>query len=306
MLKIFWVEDQFHWIDKFKSVLETTDLVSHTHISALTQDDEQKHGQAQTRTATKNVTKQNQVSIYKFFESASQAIKQNKETPDIVILDANMNGDNDAGLFLSKLINGTWPSVPIIFLSEHSGTSTEEKVFEQSQTTDFIAKHQENIEKVLCWRIKALLRKSKVSKKSIAASIGKITPEGTVNSSISNDNNYIRSSNLVIDLVSWTVYWHGEKLMNPSNSERPLAPTPRKILRYLVEASPRAITTGQMESKLGLDRFNYASYRQHIKTLRHSFEKACQRQKKPSFIEQNQSGHGIVTFGDEGAYCWKP
>jgi len=306
MLKIFWVEDQFHWIDKFKSVLETTDLESHQNVSELTRGDVQEVGTAKTKAPDKKATKQNQVAIYKFFESASQAIKQNKEIPDVVILDANMNGDNDAGLSLSKLINSAWPFVPIIFLSEHSGTSTEEKVFEQSQTTDFIAKHQENIEKVLCWRIKALLRKSKISDKNIVRSIRESTAQEDVNSSLSGNNNYIRSSNLVIDLVSWTVYWHAEKLMNPNNSARPLAPTPRKILRYLVEASPRPITTGQMEHKLGLDRFNYASYRQHIKTLRHSFEKACQRQNKVSFIKQNQSGQGIVTFGDEGAYCWKP
>jgi len=285
MLKIFWVEDQFHWIDKFKGILELTDFSSHS--SDLF---EQK-------------SNKNKLAIYKFVESASQAIKLNKETPDIVILDANMNGDNDAGLSISKLINQTWPAVPIIFLSEHSGTSTEEKVFEQSQTTDFIAKHQENIEKVLCWRIKALIRKSRAidSSRSETQQID----NSLANKSWPDNSKYIRSSSLVIDLESWTVYWHGEKLMNPNNSDRPLAPTPRKILRYLVEASPRPLTTGQMEDKLGLDRFNYASYRQHIKTLRHSFEKACQRKKQSSFMEQNRSGHGIVTFGDEGAYCWK-
>ncbi|MCF6193076.1 MAG: response regulator [Kangiellaceae bacterium] len=285
MLKIFWVEDQFHWIDKFKYILEDTEFGSHG-------------GDQFEEKNTKN-----SLSIYKFAESASQAIRRNKDMPDIVILDANMNGDNDAGLSISKLINQTWPMVPIIFLSEHSGTSTEEKIFEQSQTTDFIAKHQENIEKVLCWRIKALIRKSRAIDASLQ--VNKSVDGPLIDNSRSDKDKYIRSSDLVIDLESWTVYWHGEKLMNPNNSDRPLAPTPRKILRYLVEASPRPLTTGQMEDKLGLDRFNYASYRQHIKTLRHSFEKACQRKKLSSFMAQNQSGQGIVTFGDEGAYCWK-
>lgn len=295
MLKIFWVEDQFHWIDKFKTLLETTDL---DELS-------DSHGFASAKDKNANNVISNAVSVYKFVESASQAIISNKEIPDIVILDANMNGDNDAGLSVSKLINRTWPLVPIIFLSEHSGTSTEEKVFEQSHTTDFIAKHQQNIEKVLCWRIKALIRKSKISSVSTTQAKNTNVDSAMINSLPTEKENCIRSSNLVIDLLSWTVYWHDEKLMNPKNSQRPLAPTPRKILRFLVQASPRPLSTGQMEDKLGLHRFNYATYRQHIKTLRHSFENACIKQGKPSFIAQNQIGHGIVTFGDEGAYCWK-
>ncbi len=299
MLKIFWVEDQFHWIDKFKIILENTDLEN----TALKTTELLKESNKAEKFAGN--TQQNEVSVYKFYESASQAINQNKDVPDIVLLDANMNGDNDAGLSLSKLINHTWPAVPIIFLSEHSGTSTEQKVFEESQVTDFIAKHQQNIEQVLCWRIKALLRKSKVSNAAFDQIQNIKQNKIATNGPSSSDTNYIRSSNLVIDLLTWAVYWHGEKLMNPKNSQRPLAPTPRKILRYLVEASPLPLTTGQMEEKLELDRFNYASYRQHIKTLRHSFEDACERQGESGFIEKNQQGHGIVTFGDEGAYCWK-
>lgn len=275
MIKIFWVEDQFHWIDRFKSILEKADF---SNDSSSSQED-------------------NQVHNYRFEESArheiNHSIKQkNFKIPDIVILDANMNGDNDAGLGLSKLINKVWPQVPIIFLSEHSGTTTEEKVFENTQTNDFIAKHQENIEKVLCWRIKALLRSVSINNHS------------NDNKNNNNSDERIVKGELIIDLVTWNVYWYGEKLMNPKNPQRPLAPTPRKILKYLVEASPHPLTTGQMEEKLKLDRFNYASYRQHIRTLRHSFENACERKNLPSFIEQCTKKQGIVTFGDDGAYYW--
>ncbi|PCI73197.1 MAG: histidine kinase [Gammaproteobacteria bacterium] len=288
MIKLFWVEDQFHWIDRFQSILEKADFsIGSTYDSASSEDKSASCGN------------DNEVEVYRFEESArqviNQSIKQNDyQTPDIVILDANMNGDNDAGLSLSKLINRVWPQVPIIFLSEHSGTSTEEKVFANSQTRDFIAKHQENIEKVLCWRIKALLR---------ATSISHLT--GSNEKAPSDKDNKIKQGELIIDLVTWNVYWYGEKLMNPKNSQRPLAPTPRKILRYLVDASPHPVNTSQMEEKLNLDRFNYASYRQHIKTLRNSFQNASSNNNQLSFSEICAKGEGIVTFGDDGAYCWK-
>ena len=64
--------------------------------------------------------------------------------------------------------------------------------------------------------------------------------------------------------------------MNPHNPKRPLAPTPRKILRLLVECSPRPLSTEQIADLLDadLERFSYANYRQHIKTLRRAFAAA--------------------------------
>ena len=91
--------------------------------------------------------------------------------------------------------------------------------------------------------------------------------------------------------------------MNPSNARRPLAPTPRKLLRELVESSPRPLTAGQIAERLDSDaeKFSYASYRQHIKTLRRAFAVV-----DTGFAELCSRGEGIVTFGDEGAYCWIP
>ncbi len=265
MATIFWVEDQYHWIDKFKSTLENADF----SFDPVKQDKKEP----------------NRLIIHKFVESACQWINQMKSPPDIAILDANMNGNDDAGLTVSSLLAKKWPDLPIIFLSEHSGTGIEEKVFERTATQDFIAKHQQNIDKVLCWRIKALLRHKNINIQT-------------------NSNDSLIKGDLTIDLATWNVYWHGERLMNPNNGQRPLAPTPRKILKFLVEASPRSISTLQMEQKLESDRFNYASYRQHIKTLRHSFDKASLAAGKTSFLEICKNGKGIVTFGDDGAYCW--
>jgi two-component system OmpR family response regulator len=89
--------------------------------------------------------------------------------------------------------------------------------------------------------------------------------------------------------------------MNPSNARRPLAPTPRKLLRELVEASPRPLTAGQVAERIEADpdKFSYASYRQHIKTLRRAFAAV-----DADFLDCCNRGEGIVTFGDEGAYCW--
>jgi len=300
MIKLFWVEDQFHWIDRFQSILEKADF---SIDSQSTEKKSTEEKSVEDKSASSG--DDNEVDIYRFETSArheiNQSIKQNDyQIPDIVILDANMNGDNDAGLSLSKLINRVWPQVPIIFLSEHSGTSTEEKVFANSQTRDFIAKHQENIEKVLCWRIKALLRATLMSQSTGL--------DDSLGNSLDNDKQ-IKQGELLIDLITWNVYWYGEKLMNPKNPQRPLAPTPRKILRYLVDASPHPVNTSQMEEKLNLDRFNYASYRQHIKTLRNSFENANinndNNRSQLSFSEICTKGEGIVTFGDDGAYCWK-
>lgn len=263
MTCIFWVEDQFHWIDKFKPVLQKAKF-----------DD---------------ATQDNKLMVHKFVESASQAINQAKQPPDIVILDANMNSNDDAGLSLSRLIANKWPQVPLIYLSEHSGTAIEEKTFQQSNTQDFIAKHQENVEQVLCWRIKALLRQQKIKQPSLNTQHDQL----------------LKSGPLTIDLITWNVYWHDEKLMNPNNMQRPLAPMPRKILKFLVESSPRPLSTLQMAEKLDADKFNYASYRQHIKTLRYSFEQAAKKNKQQSFIEACKNSYGIITFGDQEAYLWK-
>ena len=260
MAKIIWVEDQSHWIDKFTPILTTTDFDG----------------------------KPNTLETYKFAEAAKQHIKRADihQAPDIALLDANINGNEEAGFSISRALRKKWPTLPIIYLSEHSGTRIEQDAFEHCGASDFIAKHQRNIEAVLCWRIKSTLRQSAVQD----------TQPGNV----------IKSGDLTIDLTSWEVYWHTIKLMNPANSKRPLAPTPRKILRYLVEHSPNPLNTDQIADKLAAnkDKFSYAGYRQHIKILRHAFDLA--EGGKGHFLKQCKAGSYIVTFGDEGAYCWKP
>lgn len=266
MINILWVEDQFHWIDKFTPALESADF------------------------GGKSDDNPNNILTFKFAEAACQHIKQSKQPPDIAILDANMNGNDDAGFSVSRALVKKWPEVPIIYLSEHSGTAIEQQALEQNATQDFIAKHQPNIEAILCWRIKAILRQRVIAN----------------NPTTGDSKDLVSSGELSIDLSTWNVYWYGQRLMNPTNSKRPLPPTPRKILRCLVGSSPRPLTTLQIADLLELDKFNYASYRQHIKTLRHAFESVAQNLGKESFITSCKTGKGIVTFGDEGAYCWVP
>ncbi|WP_428241538.1 response regulator transcription factor [Gynuella sp.] len=260
MAHLFWVEDQSHWIDRFSDVLIQTDF-----------DDGD-----------------NTLEVFKFPEAARQRIARmdDQSRPDLAILDAHMNGNDQAGFSVSRALHSKWPDLPIIYLSEHSGTGLEEQAFEQANAQDFIAKHQRNIEAVLCWRIKAALRKRQS---------GPDTPASI-----------ITSGSLKIDLATWEVYWLNKRLMNPHNPKRPLAPTPRKILRYLVESSPRPLNTEQIADRLeaDLERFSYANYRQHIKTLRMAFDMA--ENQPGEFIQRCQNGTGIVTFGDERAYCWKP
>ncbi len=269
MVKILWVEDQTHWITKFKPILEQAEL----SISD----------------AQDSPSELNEVEVFKFSEAARMHISQAQEAPDIAILDANMNGNDQAGFAVSRALHKKWPQLPVIYLSEHSGTGIEQQAFEETGAEDFIAKHQQNIEAVLCWRIKAALKKSQA---------------GDSHKSDSNTN--IISGHLSIDTETWNVFWFGERLMNPSNERRPLPPTPRKILRYLVEASPSPLTSLQIVEKLDADpeRFSDANYRQHIRTLRQSLEQAGQRQGRDSFIALCKSGKGIITLGDEGAYAW--
>jgi len=267
MANIMWVEDQLHWVTKFKSVLEQADL-----------DD--------TRGE-----KGNQVQVFKFAEAARQHIAQTQQAPDIAILDANMNGNDQAGFSVSRALHKKWPQLPVIYLSEHSGTGIEQQAFEETGAQDFIAKHQQNIEAVLCWRIRKALKNAQ---------------QANGNGSAASAANILESGNLTIDTKTWNVYWYGERLMNPANARRPLPPTPRKILRYLVEASPSPLTTLQIVEKLDADpeRFSAANYRQHIRTLRQSIEQAAEAKNGSSFIELCKSGKGITTFGDDGAYCW--
>ncbi len=261
MAKLFWVEDQSHWIEKFSAILQNTDF----------------DGEA------------NHLEIYKFPEAAKQRIAQMPEgqKPDLALLDAHMNGSDQAGFSVSRALHKKWPDVPILYLSEHSGTEIEEQAITQTGARDFIAKHQRNIEAVLCWRIKAALKNSQPLKDMT-------------------DETVLVSGSLRIDLRSWEVYWKELRLMNPHNPQRPLAPTPRKILRFLVERSPRPLSTEQIADLLeaDLERFSYANYRQHIKTLRMAFDYA--ESNSSAFTELCKAGKGIVTFGDAHAYCWKP
>ncbi|QQD24948.1 response regulator [Venatoribacter cucullus] len=269
MIKIFWVEDQSHWIEKFRPLLERSNFAP---------------GAEGELAAGEN----NRLEVFRFAEPALARIAQTDagDAPHIAILDASLNGNDDGGFSVSKALLKKWPALPIVFLSEHSGTGIEQKAFEEGVTQDFIAKHQRNIEGVLLWRMKALLRQS-------------LQP-------VANKKAQLVSGDLRIDLVSWEVWWQGNKLMNPANPARPLAPTPRKILRFLVEASPRPLTTMQMADLLEADieKFSYASYRQHIKILRHSMAAAHGHEQE--FMDQCRAGRYIATFGDEGAYCWKP
>lgn len=263
MAKIFWVEDQSHWIDKFHEVLEQAVL-----------DD-----------------KPNKLEVYKFSEAARQRISLMKDgdRPDIAILDAKMSGCDQAGIGVSKALEKKWPGIPVIFLSEHNGTDIEREAFEEANVTDFISKHQVNIEEVLIWRIKAAMRQTALKSDVM----------------VNTNHQILQSGELKMDLDTWDIYWKGQRLMNPDNDRRPLAPTPRKILRYLVEHSPRPVSTSQIAEYLDVDpeKYAYATYRQHIKTLRRAFDKA--EGKKNSFTDQCKQGTGIVAFGEEGAYCWK-
>ncbi|MCP1727205.1 DNA-binding response OmpR family regulator [Natronospira proteinivora] len=263
MTRIFWVEDQSHWIDKFQPVLEASEF-----------------GDTPT-----------EVQVFKFAEAACQHIRlaDAHEAPAIALIDAHMNGNPAAGFSVSRMLQRKWPDTPILYLSEHSGTEIEQEAFEETGARDFIAKHQLNVESVLCWRIKAALR---------AARMRQSGPDRAGDS--------LQSGALTLDTATWEIYWQGQKLMNPANPRRPLAPMPRKILRYLVEACPRPLSTLQMAEKLDMDseRFSYASYRQHIRTLRLAFDQTMGG--KGDFLSICKDGKGIVTFGDEGAYCWRP
>ncbi len=262
MATIFWVEDQSHWIKKFSPVLEAEDFDG----------------------------KPNSLTVLNFAEAARQkiALTDKDSPPDVALLDARMNGNDQAGFSVSNALRKKWPRLPIIYLSEHSGTEIERDAHAQFSATDFIAKHQHNVEQVLCWRIKAVLR------------------QASIDTDLSATINIISSGDLTIDLNTWDVYWKGRRLMNPSNSKRPLAPIPRKLLRALMESSPRPLSAGQIAERLDLDqeKFSYASYRQHIKTLRRAFDAVEAR--AGSFSELCNHSEGIVTFGDEGAYYWKP
>jgi two-component system, OmpR family, response regulator len=262
MASIFWVEDQLHWVKKFSSILEQSDFDG----------------------------RPNHLAVYSFAEAAKQQIALTDVTtpPDVALLDARMNGNDQAGFSVSSALRKKWPDIPIIYLSEHSGTEIERDALEQFSAADFIAKHQNNVEQVLCWRIRAVLRQHALS-----------------STEANDESNQLTSGDLTIDLNNWNVYWKNQRLMNPNNLLRPLAPTPRKILRELLECSPRPLNCMQVAERIDadLEKFSYASYRQHIKTLRRAIDAAEGGQ--GHFIELCRQGYGIVTFGDEGAYLWK-
>ncbi len=263
MATILWVEDQGHWIDRFQPVLEAESF-----------DD-----------------RPTRVQVFRFAEAACQHVRATAadNRPDVALLDANMNGNTAAGFSVSRALQRKWPDLPILYLSEYSGTDVEQEAFESARAQDFIAKHQRNIESVLCWRIRAALRQARLQ-----------TPGAERSGDV------LESGDLTIDTATWEIYWQGRKLMNPANAQRPLAPTPRKVLRYLVEATPRPVSTSRMADLLDADpeRFSWASYRQHVRILRRAFDQAMAG--TSAFTAMCKQGEGIVAFGEDESYCWKP
>ncbi len=262
MARIFWVEDQSHWVERFRPLLLGADLDSGD----------------------------NHLQVFRFSDQARQhiALATAEDAPDIAILDAHMNGYDQAGFSISSALQKKWPGLPIVFLSEHSGTELERDALMQHAARDFIAKHQPNVEEVLCWRLKAALRQA-----ALQAAPAQGMPEGV-----------LVSGGLRLDTATWQIFWHGVRLMNPDNPRRPLAPTPRKMLRCLLERSPRPVSTAQMGDYLHGAPADYAhaTYRQHIKTLRRAFDAAEGGQ--GSFMQRCRQGSGIVTFSGDGAYQW--
>ncbi|UTA46724.1 response regulator [Simiduia sp. 21SJ11W-1] len=256
MARIFWIEDQSHWVERFLPVLKAAELDGSI----------------------------NEVAVFHLADAAKQYIAQTPTAPDIALLDANMNGNDNAGVNVAQALARKWPSLPVIYLSEHAGTNIEAAAFEHTGALDFIAKHQRNVEEVLCWRIKAILRQRNLTH--------------------ARAQNALTRGPLTIDLHTWEVYWHGQKLMNPANPKRALPPTPRKILKHLAEVSPRAVSTLAMAEALDADpeKFSAANYRQHIRTLRAAFEHA--EANNGQFTALCKAGKGIVTTGDQGAYAW--
>jgi len=263
MATIMWVEDQSHWIDRFRPVLEAAEF-----------DD-----------------RPTRLQVFRFAEAACQHVRRTDTAnqPDLALLDANMKGNTGAGFSVSRALQRKWPELPILYLSEYSGTDVAQAALESAWAQDFIAKHQRNVESVLCWRIRATLRQARMRQPG--------QPQA---------GDVLQSGDLTLDTASWTIYWHGEKLMNPADPRRPLAPTPRKILRYLVEASPRPVSTERMAELLDTDpdRFTWGSYRQHVRILRRSFDQAMAGEGR--FTTLCKADEGIVTFGDDMAYGWKP
>lgn len=256
MATILWVEDQRHWLDRFSACL--TDSVFDQHPNRLL--------------------------ILDRLEAVRDFVRDARQQPDVALLDARLHGNDQAGFTVSQALLARWPELPVIYLSEHSGTQVEAQAFSLNSTQDFIAKHQRNVEQVLCWRIRALLRQQ------------------AMRAPRHQGPDRLDSGPLSIDLVTWEIYWQGTKLMNPRNPRRPLPPTPRKILKQLVQCAPRPQTALQIAQALELDeeRFSNAGYRQHIKTLREAIDQACPQ----DFIQLCKAGRGLVTFGDAGAYCW--
>ena len=111
MANIFWVEDQSHWVDRFSRALQNTDF------DGL----------------------ENKLTVCHLTDAAKQHITQAQQRPDIAILDANMNGNDSAGFAIAQALQHKWPGLPMIYLSEHSGTNIEATAFEQTGALDFIA-----------------------------------------------------------------------------------------------------------------------------------------------------------------------
>src|SRR5690625_4901281 len=117
MASILWVEDQSHWVDRFTPVLERTMFDQ----------------------------KPTELLVFRFAEAACQHIRLSQAAPDLALLDAHMNGDDQAAFSVSRALQRKWPDPPILYLSEPSGTNVEQQAFETPGPAAFMATHKRSI-----------------------------------------------------------------------------------------------------------------------------------------------------------------
>ena len=131
MIKIFWVEDQSHWIDKFRPLLERTDFAPGAEGELA-------------------AAQHNRLEVFKFSEPAINRIQQtaDDDAPHIAILDANLNGNDDGGFSVSKALLKKWPALPIVFLSEQVTDANDTEVApSQPRGTRYHCGHGNDFEK---------------------------------------------------------------------------------------------------------------------------------------------------------------
>lgn len=160
----------------------------------------------------------------------------NQQTPDLVLLDVMMPGED--GLSLCRFIREHHPQLPVILVTAR-GEATETILGLEIGADDYVAKPFNPRE--LLARIKAVLRRASVAASALVTRSGAAEASSTLVPA-----QPIRSGRVCYHFAGWTLDTGTRDLIDPQGVELALSNAEYKLLKVLLHHPRRVLTRDQL------------------------------------------------------------